>query len=315
LATILKVHSAAALAALRSDLANLADGAAVSTSLDADIIRNVAIQIAPEPESYPFAIELPWPQMHLPLRVCLASSANYDGDAILYGQADARDNTSALVLEGMSSLHVATLLEAIENSTTLDMPNGVMRQDLHPAGEPVAGALVQQSLLPDVAHALRQAFYLSRLAKHHAQAKRHFAWFDSKSDTMKPDVKAFAEANDFTVYHSGGGCLALIREEAPDWHILYTGDDAVLPESLTGPECTFGIHHNETGWWLSTTVDAIDFMQIRKTLLALAAHMHDAGEGEIHTEIAPALQKAKHLGVVDASEAAHVDLMLGRPAS
>lgn len=50
---------------------------------------------------------------------------------------------------------------------------------------------------------------------------------------MEPAVREFADANGFSVYHTGGGCLALMREERPEWHVLLTDDDASIPTDPT----------------------------------------------------------------------------------
>lgn len=315
MATILKIHTAAAHTALRSDLTDLANAPFASESIDPDVVRNLIIQIAPEPDAYPFAIEIPWGQMHFPLRAALAASGHYSGDVVLYSDADDRASISDIVLHQMSSQHVATLLEAIETSTTIDFPNAVMRKDLYPAGEPMAGALVDQRLLPDISHALRQGYFLSRFVQRRNDANRHFAWLDEKADGMTPEVKLFSEANAFSIYHSGGGCLALMRDESPDWHVLWTDSDSGLPTSIADPENYFGVHHNESGWWLATSATAQDFIHVRATLLALAQQLYVPDRDGFHDELPSLLKKAAHLGLVAEDEIAHVAEILGRPQS
>lgn len=125
MALVLKLHSLAALKALQSDVAVLAATAQEGKiGVDADVVSKLAILIEPTPDTFPFALSLPWDAFSYPLRICLAGAHSYAGDAVLFDDAEG-PSISDIVLSGMTPRHVASLLEAVELMTTADVPTGV----------------------------------------------------------------------------------------------------------------------------------------------------------------------------------------------
>jgi len=163
LSLVLKIHSLAALNALQTDIAALArtaqDG---NLGIKAETVRNVELLFQPVPDTFPLAVELPWDAFAFPLRVCLARSRSYGGDAVLFDDGAGGSNANELVLSGMTPSHVSSLLDM----TTDDVPGRIMRNDLNPAGTTIAGALVDQSVLPWISRAVREGFFLWRVAQH-----------------------------------------------------------------------------------------------------------------------------------------------------
>lgn len=310
---ILKLHSLSALSALQTDIAAIERTASEgSVGIEAETVRSLGFLFQPVPEQFPVAISIPWDALVFPLRVCLARSRSYEGDAVLYDDAEAPLAAPDIVLSGMTPRHVATLLEAIEHMTIADIPTGIVRNDLNPASAPVAGAAVDQTILPWISRTLREGFYLSQVAAHEAQAKRFFDWMDAQADAMQPAVAEFAKANSFSVYHTGGGCMALMREEGKDWHVLLTDDDGSIPTDPTSTENYFGAHHNESDWWLSTSATFDDYLATRKTILAVAQNRHNPKADGIHVEFIPLMQLAEALGLVDKDEKGAVAKILAR---
>lgn len=311
MALVLKLHSLAALKALQSDVAVLAATAQEGRiGVDADVVSKLAILIEPIPDTFPFALSLPWDAFSYPLRVCLAGAHSYAGDAVLFDDAEG-PSISDIVLSGMTPRHVASLLEAVELMTTADVPTGVMRNDLNPAGVPAAGALVDQTVLPWISRAVREGFYLSRLAHQQASADRFFNWLDAQSDEMSPRVKEFADAHNFSVHHTGGGCLALYRKENDEWYTLLTDDDSSLPTDPDAPHY-FGLYHEESEWWLATTATFSDFIAVQKTVLAVAQNRFNPKADGYSLDLVPILELAKHLKLVAKEEAAAVAGILSR---
>ncbi|MFC5507582.1 hypothetical protein [Bosea massiliensis] len=310
---ILKLHSLSALSALQVDILALEKTAAEgAVGLDAETVRMLGVLLQPVPDAFPVAISVPWDAMALPLRVCLARSHSYNGDAVLYDDAENASATSDIVLSGMTPQHVATLLEAVEQMTTADIPAGILRNDLNPINAPVAGALVDQSILPWISKTVREGFYLARVAANEARAERFFSWLDAQNDSMTPTVTEFAKANSFAVHHTGGGCLALMREEGKDWHVLLTDDDGSLPTDPNSAENYFGIYHNESEWWLSTAATFADYLATRQTIIALAKNRMNPKQDGIHIDLVPLLQLAKELRLVHKDEKEAVAKILSR---
>lgn len=312
MALILKIHTLSALTALQADVASLAATAHEGNiGLDQETVRRLGFLIQPIPDAFPFAISVTWDAFAFPLRVCLARSHSYGGDAVLYDDGADGSNAADITLSSMTPRHVATLLEAVELMTTADVPNGVMRNDLNPAGTPGAGALVDQTVLPWISRAVREGFYLSRVAQQQAQADRFFNWLDSQSDEMQPRVKEFADAHGFSVYHTGGGCLALYRKEDAEWYTLLTDDDSAIPTNPDEPHY-FGLYNEESDWWLATTATFSDFIAVQKTVLAVAKDRHNPKADGISLDLVPILELAKHLGIIDKAEADAAAAILAR---
>lgn len=308
----LKLHSLSALTALQADISALEKTASEgNVGIEAETIRSLGFLFQPIPDQFPVAVSIPWDALELPLRVCLARSRSYNGDAVLYDDAEGAFATPGIVLSGMTPRHVATLLEAVELMTTADIPAGIFRSDLNPASAPMAGAAVDQTILPWISHTLREGFYLSRVAAHEAQANRFFDWMDAQSDAMQPAVAEFAKANSFSVYHTGGGCMALMREEG-DWHVLLTDDDGSIPTDPRSTENHFGTYHNESGWWLSTAATFDDYLATRNTILAVAQNRHNPKADGIHLAHVAVLQLAEALGLVHKDEKGAVAKILAR---
>ncbi|PZR90864.1 MAG: hypothetical protein DI537_17460 [Stutzerimonas stutzeri] len=311
--SILKIHTLAAHNALQADIAALQRSAADGVmSLDAETLRTMRVLLEPVPDAFPIAISIPWEPMVYALRTCLARTGSYNGDAVLYDEPGSSASVPDLVLSGMTPRHVATLLEAVEQMTTADVPTGIVRSDLNPLRSPVAGAVVDQSVLPWISRSVREGFFLSRLAARENAADRFFAWLEARENDMTPAVSEFAKKYSFRIHHTGGGCLALMHEEDSEWHVLLTDDDGSLPTDPGSSENYFGIYHNESGWWLSTAAAFEDYLATRKTILAVAKARHNPGQDGFHLPLVQLLQLAGELRLINKGEEAAVRKILDR---